>query len=380
VAELITCLEPLVPGSVTRAPGMRPKLTRIQKIKRGFERAGHFAVKAGTVALVLSALLVLSLAGLRARRPPRDRILLAHDASLEMLAMGGGKATGRVETQAAERSLVLQQGLPPEIAVSSFGRISTVNGDTISFANADASEVGRATVPLAWTDGETASIVATLKPPGPAPQLWATTLRRWVMGEAPEPRSVLMLQGDPGRYVAVVATAQHTYLEWSLGERRGTTEGPALQAPETRVELTIGRDGTLKALLGDAKKPVQLGEQVRLGTDWRTALGGTPQPAVACIEAACEFRQVSFEVRLTPPPPPPPPPEPPPVLVADAPKPDPKGTDPKAKDPKAAQKPDPKKPEPKPDPKKPDPKKADPKKLPEPKKIDPAHKPQPPRR
>ncbi|HEY3448275.1 MAG TPA: serine/threonine-protein kinase [Myxococcales bacterium] len=373
VAELITCLEPLIPGLVTRAPSPR-QLTRPQKVKRALSRAAHFAIRMGTIALLICAVLVLTVAGIRARRAPRERMLLASEAAQELPAMGGGKATGRVDTQAAERTLALLPNLPPEIAVAASGRIATVSSDSIAFTNADVSDAGRATIPLAWNDGENVQISALLSPPRAAPQLWATTLRRWILGEAPEPRSALMLQGDPGRYVALVATTQNTFLEWSLGSRRGVTMGPVLPAPETRVEITIGRDGTLRAGLGPEKRAQPLGEQVRLGMEWRSALGGTPQPAVACIEASCEFRQLAFEVRLQPPVEPPPP-----VRVAEVPRVDPKPPvdpklDPKAADPKikpVVAKTDPKKVETAKavEPRKPDPKKVDPKK-PEPKKSE----------
>ncbi|MGC4121118.1 MAG: serine/threonine-protein kinase [Myxococcales bacterium] len=373
VAELIACLEPLVPGIVTRAPSPL-KLTKLEKAKRAVSRAAHFAVRMGAMALLLCAVLVLTVAGIRARRPPRERLLLSSEAAQELPAMGGGKATGRVDTQAAERTLVLQANLPAEIAVATSGRIAAISGDAISFSNADVSEVGRATIPLAWTDGENVQISALLSPPKAAPQLWATTLRRWILGEAPEPRSALMLQGDPGRYVAVVATSQNTFLEWSLGARRGVTVGPALPTADTRVEIAIGRDGTLRAALGPEKRQQPIGEQIRLGNDWRSLLGGTPQPAVACIEAACDFKSLAFEVRL------------PPVVAVEVPKAEPK-SDPKAADPRQDPKvadpkakppaPPPAKTEPKrvepakavTEPKKPDPKKADPKK-PDPKKVE----------
>jgi tRNA A-37 threonylcarbamoyl transferase component Bud32 len=372
VAQLIADLEPLAPPTATRAPSPKLKLTPLQKAGRAMEKTGRTVARVAASVLIASAALVLVVAALRHQLPPQEHWLRALPIAVELPAAGILAAPGRLESGAEHRALRLGEG-DEKIPMFAVGYQATLSGDAIAFSGRGPA---RASPEVADLVGESALASAEISAPRPAPWQLAWALRRWILGESFEPRSALLLQGAPGRYVAIVVFGPQarTALEWDLGDRQGVMLGPTLSGSSAHAELSIDREGELRAWLfeGPARRPV--GDPLRLGAEWKTALGAGPKPAIACLDGACEFRRLRFEVQRRPPPPEPPPV---PVPVADADKPKEPRPDvrPPVKDPPApAPKPDPKdvkKPEPKkPEVKKPDkPDRVEPKK-PEPKKPD----------
>ena len=360
MAELILDLEPLVPATNTRAPVPRARLSTIEKTRRAMQRAGRAAVRVGTIGVLAAAAIVLVVAAVRGERPPRERLLRAHALAGELPPSGIVSTPGRIEASPERRTLRLGEGGDDKIPILAVGRPITLAAEMLSFAGEGANGPGRASPEVADLVGETALVSAELTAPKKAPPRPLPLLKSLVLDEPPEPRSALLLQGGAGRYVAIVAygVPAKTCVEWDLGERSGVMLGPPIAGVSTRAELSIDRNGDLRTFLGEGAARRMLGETLRLGPDWKNALGSGsgPKPAIACMDAICEFRHVQFEVQRTPPAEPPP-------AVADAS--DGKGhPDGKpGKDAKDAKKPEHKADHPdakKPDPKHPDQKKPEP--------------------
>ncbi len=375
VAALLAELEPFAPNT-TRAPTLRLKLSRAEKIRRALQQAGRAAMRASSYVALSLALLVLAVGAVRSTRTPAPVWLRAEAAAGELSPTGLVFSPGTIETSADRRTLRLGEGAE-KIPVVGVGRTIQLGPDGVTFA--EQAGPGRASPEVADLAGESAMVSGVVSPPRPPPRKLVGTLRRWVLGNTPEPRSALMLQGAPGRYAALVLYGHEgaCAFEWSFGERQGVALGPKLGAAPGVFEVSIDADGALQAFVGEGAARTAVGLPVLLGADWKEAMGGAPKAAVGCLDAQCDFRKLSFEVTRKPAPPTP---REEPEVREEKPEPEPKEVRPEAK--KADPKPEPKKPDPKAEPKKSEPKKPEPKKTDskkaEPKKTEP--KKDPPKR
>ncbi|MBI5545563.1 MAG: protein kinase [Deltaproteobacteria bacterium] len=299
VAELIAVLEPLVPGN-TRTPAPRLRETSLGRARRLLSRAGNIAIRIAEVALLGAAMVVLAVAFLRSGRKEPEQLLRARGAVVDRKPLGVASVPGELAVNPERRTLRLHQG-EEKIPVTFSGRSAELVGETIVFPGPEVRGAGCATPEVAGLEGETARVSAVLELPRAAPPSLAGTLRTWVAGEPPEPRAALALLGTGERYAAIVVYGKgRIALEWSLGQRQGVMMGPAMPGPQARLELEVDREGEMRAFVGDKRQAI--GEPLRLGLDWKAALGDYPKPAMACLDAVCGFQQLTFEALVTPPP------------------------------------------------------------------------------
>jgi hypothetical protein len=136
----------------------------------------------------------------------------------------------------------------------------------------------------------------------PAGSLWARA-KRFVLGEEARPRAALLLVGTPGRYAAVVLSGRGdpVSFEWALDERRGVTLG-SFSAPDDgmRLQLSVDADGELHAYAGSGKDRRLIGEPIALGSHWHKSFGDMPISTLGCIEGACRFRNIRYEIEREP--------------------------------------------------------------------------------
>jgi hypothetical protein len=165
--------------------------------------------------------------------------------------------------------------------------------------------VGRARLDLTEQGADSVELRAQLRAGAATLGAW-TRLRAWARGEQLRPRTALILQGTPGRYVAVIldGSGSPARLEWAFGERRGAMIGSQAVA-RGEVELEVERDGTLRAFLTSGPDRRQLAEPLSLGSGWRKYFGRTPVPEVVCLDGACEVSELQYSAHRDPPPPPP---------------------------------------------------------------------------
>jgi hypothetical protein len=67
-----------------------------------------------------------------------------------------------------------------------------------------------------------------------------------------------------------------------------------------RLELSIDADGELSALAGSGNDRRLIGEPVELGIHWRKSFGEMPISTLGCIDGACRFRNIRYEVEREP--------------------------------------------------------------------------------
>ena len=67
-----------------------------------------------------------------------------------------------------------------------------------------------------------------------------------------------------------------------------------------RLELSIDADGELRAYAGSGKDRRLIGEPMALGSHWRKSFGEMPISTLGCIEDACRFRNIRYEVEREP--------------------------------------------------------------------------------
>ncbi len=317
VEELIAELEPFAPVRNASTPppsGPGP-------VRQAFLRVTRAVTRTAAVALVLAAAGVLLVSWLRSRQPPPTPFAGAAVTG-ELAAGPMPQARGRVERGPLKRSLLLGDG-PDAVPLLTFGRAAAWEDEAIVFPHARGNPFGRVLPDVVELDGDDVRVrtrVSTgLKDAGAE-----ALFRRVVFAEAPEARATVLLLGSPGRYAAV--TLSHggapVQFEWALGERRGVMLGPeSPRGGPVALELSVDRNGALRALLGEGADQRPIAEPVQLGPEWQKHFGAELRAAAGCVEGTCRFEAFSVLATVAPPPPPPPEPEPTPVTTpAPAPK------------------------------------------------------------
>ncbi|MHB8873937.1 MAG: serine/threonine-protein kinase [Myxococcaceae bacterium] len=313
VSDLLVDLEPLVPVSFTQRPR---KLRALDRAKLMAGSAVRRATRFAAVLIVAAALLVLGAAALRARSKPARQ-----SPGIELTTESGQSwpltSPGRIDPPQEKRRLGLGEG-PDTVSVVAHGRKPTLKDGAIGFAPPDGDAVvGRAMLD-ADLEGTGLSFSARgeITPPVTGALSGVSNV---LLGAPADPRGALVLLGEPGRYVALVASGGGAppVLEWALGsDRRGTMSSPAsAKKGPSRLEISIDpKKGELAAYVGEGQDRRLVGDPMQLGPHWRRLFGEMPKAAVGCLDGACRFTSVQLVVeRELPPAPPPVPPEPPPA-------------------------------------------------------------------
>lgn len=301
VSELIADLLPMVPVSFSKPPTAANPVARL---RWWIGRKVRFAARAVGYGLVLAACAVLAVSWLRARIVPTSTNL-AGALAPDLAPKASATVRARVTEGDAGRRIRLGEG-PDKLSLVGAGREAALKGQALSFAAPEgAARVGRARLDLTEQGADSVELRARLGARAGELGLW-TRLRAWARGEQLRPRAAVVLQGTPGRYVAVIldGSGGPARLEWAFGERRGAMTGSQAVA-RAEVELEVERDGTVRAFLTSGPDRRQLAEPIALGSGWRKYFGRTPVPEVACLDGACELSELQYLARRDPPPPPP---------------------------------------------------------------------------
>jgi len=297
VSDLIADLEPLVPlSSFSQVPR---KVSRLERARRAARRAVAFTARVFATLMVIAAAAVL---GVTVYRSSRERPEATNGewftAALEKT--GTLPAQGRIAQDPEGRLAQVGNG-PDVVPLISFGRELDVSSKELRFAPAD--RVGRAELDLSELEGYQVTLAADVAAEVPSTTALAR-LERVITGAKPHPRAALMLEGLPGRYVAVVLSGNEAPVtfEWALAERRGTMLGP--QSPKdghSRLELVVDRGGEVRAFAGSGKDRREIAEPLNLGQGWKRHFGKMPRGVLMCLEAGCSFERVALDVRRDPP-------------------------------------------------------------------------------
>jgi predicted Ser/Thr protein kinase len=299
MAELVAALEPLVPPTSTTGPR---RLSTSERFRRAARRAAHFAARQLALLVVLLAAGVLAVAAVRSRRPAHQERELRASAAAEDLATAGLlTAPGALTSSAELRRLTLGAG-NDQIPLLARGRPISLEGTSLVFGAERDRAVGRACPEVADLAGDAAQLTAEVISLEPPVARLFDRIRDFIAGEQRAPRAALMLQGAPGRFVALVVPwgAERVALEWSLGGRQGWALGPWVGQGPIHLEMSIDRDGELRASVGEGAGRERVGEPLRLGAPWTRGFEAVPKPALACLSGRCRFQKVTFEARRFP--------------------------------------------------------------------------------
>ncbi len=320
-SELIADLEPLVPLSFSQLPH---KLSRLELIKLRLKRALTRAGRVAALVLVLAAAAIVGLSLWRGRGGAPTRGLPGE--SIASATQGGGVLTvsGRSDESPTETSVALFGDGPDKLSLVAKGRPLSADPAVkgVVFARTgDEPAPAHAYLDVA-TDGDALRFEADTVAQRPSAGLLSGLKGVLNGAAAPEARTALVLLGEPGRYAALVAggAGGPASLEWALGDKkRGTTLGGSAgrEGAVTHLELSIDKDGELRAFAGSGKDRRPIGEPVSLGKGWRSHFQRAPRPALGCLDGGCQFSRVVVVVNREPPPAPvAPPPAPQPVKAA----------------------------------------------------------------
>jgi hypothetical protein len=218
---------------------------------------------------------------------------------------------GRIDPPQERRRVHLGEG-PDTLSLVALGRKPEVRGGVLQFGEVSAAAAGRVVMDVD-VEGEGLSLSADIdtQPPARGP---LTPFRELFIGPPAVPKSALLLLGEPGRYVALLVTGDNEapVLEWALGNaRRGLMSSPARLVGPGPHRLEIHIDpyrGELHAYVGSRENRRLVGDPLSLGRGWRRLFGKMPQAALGCLDGACRFDRIQFEVEQAPAPQPPPPP------------------------------------------------------------------------
>jgi hypothetical protein len=303
VAAVLEALEPMLPAGRHTLP---PRPTTGRRVRQALARAGRVAVRTAAGLVVLSAAGVLGVSALRARQEEGGAVATSAlgDAALGTPVSLGVK--GRAEEGARGRQVTLGTG-PDLVTLLASGRQVQQEGEALLFPAAGRGEdgLGRAVLDTVDAEGESLEWVAQAQVATPEPDALGR-VRRLLLGPPPPAAGGLLLMGDPGRFVSLVASEKEgeVRLEWALGERRGVQLAPTMLSAREglRVELAISPAGELRAFLGADRNRRVVGEPLQLGEDWQRLFGRLPQPAAGCLEGVCRFSSLRYSVRRPAPP------------------------------------------------------------------------------
>jgi tRNA A-37 threonylcarbamoyl transferase component Bud32 len=302
VTELLADLGQVVQVNSLVGPSRESALQRLRR------RAGELARTAGRVVaavLVLIAIAIIAVAGLRARPelkvPPAGSALTA-DLSDKFPLTSVGKVDARAH------KVALGEG-GDTVTLIAHGRKAEIAGGVVDFGEPGSQRAGRVVIDTELGAGVVFSAVVETREPEPGR---FASIREFISGPTPPARSALMLMGNNGRHLTVaVAGRSEPALEWSLGSDRRGVMLESLQVVPTgqRITLKVTPTGELTAMLGEGRDARALGEPLQLGKSWEDLLGGPAKPVLGCLEGRCVFRNVSvlgLEAPAAPAPPPPP--------------------------------------------------------------------------
>jgi len=298
-AELIADLEPVVPVSSTRP---RREMGWVEQLGLLGKRVLQTATRAASVAIVLAALIVLGVSAIRAKSQRSIQKMAGEQIVAEFITRGVATAEGRQDGSELRKTVTIGQGLD-RISMLAYGRALQFDRGTLQFAVAPKdSPVGRAVPDLTDIEGRAVRAEADVETEALAGTPWARA-KRFVLSEEAHPRAAVLLVGTPGRYAAVVLSGRGdpVSFEWALGDRRGVTLG-SFSAPNNRMrlELSVDADGELRAYASSGKDRRLIGEPMALGSHWRKSFGEMPISTLGCIEGACRFRNIRYEVEREP--------------------------------------------------------------------------------
>jgi eukaryotic-like serine/threonine-protein kinase len=296
VADLISDLEPMVPITFSQLPR---KTSRIERYKLALRRTFRSVTRTFGMAIVAAALAVLAYSGIRARFTGAGPVPTSEALSGDLSPRDSLSPQGRITDSSEGRTVTIGSG-PDVIPMVAFGRNATFEQDTLKFGRLQRSDpAGRAEIDLSNLTGVSTSVVTEVQVKAPEQGLF-TRLARFITADQLAPRAALVLEGLPGRHATIVVPLgeEPIALEWALMERRGTMSGMVVpRKGVATLELTVDADGDLRAYAGAGKDRRAVGEPIRLGSDWQRTFGRMPRVALACVEASCEFRRISLEVR-----------------------------------------------------------------------------------
>jgi eukaryotic-like serine/threonine-protein kinase len=188
------------------------------------------------------------------------------------------------------------------ITATSAGRALEAKDGRLSFAPPVASaQVGRTAFTVPELEGASVQLLADISMPEP-PSGLLDRLRSRVLGTRPVPRGVLALSGERGHYAALTlsGSGDPIVLDLALQDRHLTTlESVELNAAsgELRMELSVDKAGDLRAFVGEGRQRRPIGIPLALGAEWKKHFGKLPWPTLACLEGACQFRNLTWKVK-----------------------------------------------------------------------------------
>ncbi|MFL5321131.1 MAG: serine/threonine protein kinase [Myxococcaceae bacterium] len=291
--DLIAALEPMVPITTSLIPR---KVSKAARLGLAVQRTVRNTLRAVAALILVAASAVIVTAVIRSQLKHVNIELPGAAIASELPAKSAISTSARLENSDTQRDLLLGNG-PDTVPVVPYGRQLRVEGGTIIWDQPSSDAlVGRAKLDISEFDGRAVTISADVVSPPPPDDL-KSTIKRIVLGYGPEPKTALILTGDTGRYLALIAsgTGQPVSFEWALAEKRGAMIGP-VSTKVMQLSISIDRQGEARAFMGSGKDKRQIAEPVSLGRDWKKHFGRMPIAQLGCIEAACKFSAVHFEV------------------------------------------------------------------------------------
>lgn len=270
-----------------------PSLTKETPVQRAVRRTREVSVRVGrwvALAVVAFALSIIATVFLKAR------VTADHLRSGVELMTDFGMRTplttpGRVDK--ATRVLSLGEG-PDTVSVMSLGRAAKIERGSVVYERSRELSAGRSVIDAELTgSGLELSVLADTEA---IPASRFEPLFALFRGPRADARSALMLEGDHGRYVALIVSGSGSEptLEWALGpDKRGLMQAPL---PTTtlgqRLSLRIDAEtGTLFAIIGEGRDARVLGDGLWLSPNWREIVGDSPRMTLGCLEGTCVFRE-----------------------------------------------------------------------------------------
>jgi hypothetical protein len=269
----------------------------MQRLKLGVKRVVRATLQAVATLLVLTAMVVLTVAWLRTTE---RRVQMAPGEALtaDLGPPSVKQLSGRVSTGGTVRTVTMGDG-PDPVSLLVSGRTIDPSSKGIFFPPVEGqSRTGLALVDVMGLEGNTARLSAKVTAEGPEHTV-EVRARAMVYGAPPDPEAALVLLGSTGRYVTLVhnGVGEPLRLEWALGERRGIMLGQVAPKRAVDLEVEVNEEGVLTAFIGRGPDKRTIAEPLHLGEGWETLFGKMPRAAFGCIEGTCRAENLTFQVK-----------------------------------------------------------------------------------
>lgn len=297
VGQLLEQLDPLLPQAISTTAPIQHRSDRLLKKLRSGVRVVVTTIGTLIVALA-AAVLLLTWPRLTQEPPPRPNPgeLLGGTGLGEVRPLS---VQGRMADAGRTRRASLHSPGPDNVPLLVTGRAVRQEKNRVIFdVTREAPAAGRVTLDTLEGPAESLSWSAVVQTGSVVEDDALAQVKRLLEGPPAPARAALLLQGDPGRFVALVMSENDrtATIDWALGERRGRMQVPVgvSAGSPVRLEISIDPEGALRAFLGEDQNRRAIGEPLILGERWQGMFGRLPQAALGCIEGTCSFEDPAF--------------------------------------------------------------------------------------